>query len=37
MAELPEVETTVRDLRAAVVGHTIGAAEVVLPDAASVR
>lgn len=35
MAEVPEVETIVRDLREAVVGHTIIATEVLIP--ASVR
>ena len=33
MAEVPEVETLVRDLRAAVVGRLFGGAEVVLPAA----
>jgi formamidopyrimidine-DNA glycosylase len=32
MAELPEVETTVRDLRASVLGRTIVSAEVVQPE-----
>jgi formamidopyrimidine-DNA glycosylase len=32
MAELPEVETTVRDLRAAIVGCTIEGAEVLRPE-----
>lgn len=33
MAEVPEVETIVRDLRAAVVGRVIARAEVLLPEA----
>jgi len=33
MAEVPEVETIVRDLRAAVVGRTIRGAEVLLAEA----
>ncbi|MFN8504589.1 Fpg/Nei family DNA glycosylase [Kouleothrix sp.] len=33
MAEVPEVETIVRDLRAAVVGRPIAGAQVLLPDA----
>ena len=33
MAEVPEVETIVRDLREAVVGRTIGRTEVLLPAA----
>jgi formamidopyrimidine-DNA glycosylase len=33
MAEVPEVETIVQDLRAAVVGRTIERAEVLLPEA----
>jgi len=33
MAEVPEVETTVRDLREAVVGRTVTATEVLLPAA----
>jgi formamidopyrimidine-DNA glycosylase len=33
MAEVPEVETIVRDLREAVVGRTIHTIEVVLPAA----
>ena len=33
MAEVPEVETIVRDLREAVVGRTINATEVLLPAA----
>lgn len=32
MAEVPEVETVVRDLRAALTGRTIESAEVVLPE-----